>query len=161
MVENPAALRAATRAGLIVRYGVLLFDDGGGGGGGGRGGGWFSLVVCVGAVGGDLDLGRGMARGDIFLIGSLGGRADNRGGDRGVTLGGDIGGDGGMRGVVAEVGRFWGAGGTFRREIDETGDWKTASRRVGRRGGRRGAESFGGVGARPTKRVMVVLGENI
>lgn len=37
MVENPAALRAATRAGLILGYDVLLFE--GGGGGGGRGGG--------------------------------------------------------------------------------------------------------------------------
>lgn len=163
MVENPAALRAATRAGLIVGYTVLLFDEGGGGGGGGcRGGGWFDLVACAGtAKGGDSDLGRGMAGGDIFLIGSLGGRADNRGGYGGAIWSGDIGGDGGICGVIAEVGRFWGAAGTFRRESDDIGDGRTAGRRAGRRGGGRGA---GGVGARPTERVMVMLvglGENI
>lgn len=122
-------------------------------------------MVCAGIAGkGDSDLGCRMVGGDIFLISGLGGRADNRGGDGGATFGIDVGRGGGMRGMVTEVCRFWSAGGASRRESDETGDGRTASRRVGSREKGRGAESFGGVGARLVERVMVVsveLGENI
>lgn len=81
MVEEPVALRAATRAGLMIELGLPLVDGvGGGGGGGGEGDSErFDRRIGGGAAkGGDLGFGRSMI-GDVFPIGGLG-RASGGGG---------------------------------------------------------------------------------
>lgn len=68
-------------------------------------------------------------------------------------MGGDVGGNGAVREGTAGVGRFQGA---FRRESDGIGAERTAVWKVGRREGGGGAESFGGIGMRPTELARVL-----